>query len=113
MRCYANQLPSQLKKGLAPFYMVFGEEPYQIAQCIMQIRQAAKQQGFGSKGKSNNEKNQSMDAVMIGVVMLLGISATVALGERLNSSQKTQLGAGAVGAAAGLAIGYGVGRFRP
>jgi DNA polymerase-3 subunit delta len=46
MRCYANQLPSQLKKGLAPFYMVFGEEPYQIAQCVMQIRQAAKQQGF-------------------------------------------------------------------
>ncbi len=46
MRCYANQLPSQLKKGLAPFYMVFGEEPYQITQCIMQIRQTAKQQGF-------------------------------------------------------------------
>ena len=46
MRCYANQLPSQLKKGLAPFYMVFGEEPYQITQCVMQIRQAAKQQGF-------------------------------------------------------------------
>lgn len=46
MRCYANQLPSQLKKGLAPFYMVFGEEPYQITQCIMQIRQTTKQQGF-------------------------------------------------------------------
>jgi DNA polymerase-3 subunit delta len=46
MRCYANQLSSQLKKGLAPFYMVFGEEPYQITQCIMQIRQTAKQQGF-------------------------------------------------------------------
>ena len=54
-----------------------------------------------------------MDAVMIGVVMLLGIAATFALGERLNSTQKSQLGAGAVGAAAGLAIGYGVGRFRP
>ena len=54
-----------------------------------------------------------MDAVMIGVVMLLGIAATFALGERLNSTQKIQLGAGAVGAAAGLSIGYGVGRFRP
>ena len=73
----------------------------------------AKQRGSGSNGKSNAGKNQSMDAVMIGVVMLLGIAATFALGERLNSTQKTQLGAGAVGAAAGLAIGYGVGRFRP
>ena len=72
-----------------------------------------KQRGSGSNGKSDEGENQSMDAVMIGVVMLLGIAATFALGERLNSTQKTQLGAGAVGAAAGLAIGYGVGRFRP
>ena len=57
--------------------------------------------------------NQSMDTVLIGVVMLLGIAATVAIGERLSSTQKTQLCAGAVGAAAGLAIGYGVGRYRP
>ena len=54
-----------------------------------------------------------MDTVLIGVVMLLGIAATVAIGERLSSTQKTQLCAGAVGAAAGLAIGYGVGRYRP
>ena len=73
----------------------------------------AKQRGSGSNDKSDAGKNQSMDAVMIGVVMLLGIAATFALGERLNSTQKTQLGAGAVGAAAGLAIGFGVGRFRP
>ena len=73
----------------------------------------AKQRGSGSNDKSDAGKNQSMDAVMIGVVMLLGIATTFALGERLNSTQKTQLGAGAVGAAAGLSIGYGVGRFRP
>ena len=73
----------------------------------------ARQRGSGSNEKNNAGKNQSMDAVMIGVVMLLGIAATFALGERLNSTQKIQLGAGAVGAAAGLAIGYGVGRVRP
>ena len=58
-------------------------------------------------------KNQSMDAVRIGVILLLGIGATFALGESLTRTQKTQLGAGAVGAAAGLAVGYGVGRLRP
>ncbi|WP_404340540.1 DNA polymerase III subunit delta [Pseudoalteromonas mariniglutinosa] len=46
MRCYANQLPNQLQKSLAPFYMVFGEEPFQITQCVTQIRQTAKQHGF-------------------------------------------------------------------
>ncbi len=46
MRCYANQLPSELKKGLKPFYLVFGEEPFQEAQCVQQIRDVAKQQGF-------------------------------------------------------------------
>ncbi|NMM40726.1 DNA polymerase III subunit delta [Pseudoalteromonas arctica] len=46
MRCYANQLPNELKKGLQPFYLVFGEEPFQVTQCAQQIRQIAKQQGF-------------------------------------------------------------------
>ncbi|MGS0497254.1 DNA polymerase III subunit delta [Pseudoalteromonas mariniglutinosa] len=46
MRCYANQLPNELKKGMQPFYLVFGEEPFQVAQCAQQIRHTAKQQGF-------------------------------------------------------------------
>ncbi|MFY8326245.1 DNA polymerase III subunit delta [Pseudoalteromonas sp. ZZD1] len=46
MRCYANQLPNELKKALQPFYLVFGEEPFQIAQCAQQIRTCAKQHGF-------------------------------------------------------------------
>lgn len=54
-----------------------------------------------------------MDAVLIGVVFLLGIGATFALGERLTTTQRTQLSSAAVGAAAGLAVGYGVGRLRP
>ena len=66
------------------------------------------QSGGGGSGK-----NQSIDAVLIGVVLLLGIGAMFALGENLSKTQKTQLSAGAVGAAAGLAVGYGVGRFRP
>ena len=66
-----------------------------------------------SSGGGGSEKNQSIDAVLIGVVLLLSIGAMFALGENLSKTQKTQLSAGAVGAAAGLAVGYGVGRFRP
>ena len=72
-----------------------------------------RQRGSGEGKGDDKDKNQSMDAVLIGVVLLLGIGATFALGERLTNTQKTQLSAGAVGAAAGLAVGYGVGRFRP
>lgn len=46
MRIYANQLPGHLNKNLHPFYMVFGEEPYQAAQCVESIKLAAKKQGF-------------------------------------------------------------------
>ena len=66
-----------------------------------------------SSGGGGSEKNQSIDAVLIGVVLLLSIGAMFALGENLSKTQKTQLSAGAVGAAVGLTVGYGVGRFRP
>ena len=54
-----------------------------------------------------------MDAVLIGFVLLLGIGATFAQGESLTSSLKSQLSAGAIGAAAGLAVGHGIGKLRP
>ena len=59
--------------------------------------------GQSAGSGDGSEKNQSMDAVLIGVVLLLGIGATFALGERLTTTQKTQLSAGA--AAIGLAVG--------
>ncbi|OHU85727.1 MULTISPECIES: DNA polymerase III subunit delta [Pseudoalteromonas] len=53
MRCYANQLTPQLKRSLAPFYMVFGEEPFQEANCVLEIKQVAKKQGFDEVIKFN------------------------------------------------------------
>lgn len=41
-----NQLPSSLQRGLAPVYLVAGEEPLLLQECCDQIRQAAKEQGF-------------------------------------------------------------------
>ena len=41
-----NQLPSSLQRGLAPVYLVAGEEPLLLQECCDQIRQAAKVQGF-------------------------------------------------------------------
>lgn len=58
-------------------------------------------------------KNQSLDAVVVGALLLLGIGATFLVGENLNRTQKTQLSSGAIGAAAGLLVGYSVGRLSP
>ena len=60
-----------------------------------------------------NPKNQSLDAVVVGALLLLGIGATFLVGESLNKTEKTQLSSGAIGAAVGLLVGYGVGKLRP
>ena len=72
----------------------------------------AKQGGWvgSNEGKP---KNQSLDAVVVGALLLLGIGATFLVGENLNRTQKTQLSSGAIGAAVGLLVGYSVGKFRP
>ncbi len=45
MKIYANQISNTLKGGLAPCYLLFGDEPFQIDDCRLQIKQTAKQQG--------------------------------------------------------------------
>lgn len=46
LKLFSNQLPAQLKKGLAPVYLVFGEEPLQKMEALDDIRQSAKRAGF-------------------------------------------------------------------
>lgn len=45
MKLYANQLPSQLKKGLQSNYLLFGDEPFQIDDSRRMIKLAAKADG--------------------------------------------------------------------
>jgi len=42
----SDQLAGSLKRGLAPIYLVAGEEPLLLLECCDQIRAAAKTQGF-------------------------------------------------------------------
>lgn len=47
MRLRAEQLAANLKKsGLAPIYLISGDEPLQVMECADAIRQHAQQQGF-------------------------------------------------------------------
>jgi len=46
MRIYPNQVASNLKQGLAPFYLLFGEEAFLLNHAATQIKSTAKAQGF-------------------------------------------------------------------
>ena len=70
-------------------------------------------QGGWVGGNDEKPKNQSLDAVVVGALLLLGIGATFLVGENLEQRQKIQLSSGAIGAAVGLLVGYSVGKLRP
>lgn len=46
MQVKVDQLAGSLKRGLAPIYLLGGEEPLLLLECCDQIRTAAKEQGF-------------------------------------------------------------------
>jgi DNA polymerase-3 subunit delta len=46
MKIYHNQLGNTLAQNLLPFWLVFGDEPWQKNDALVQIKQAAQQQGF-------------------------------------------------------------------
>jgi len=46
MRVRAEQLASSLQRGLAPVYLIGGEEPLLLQECCDEVREAAKAQGF-------------------------------------------------------------------
>ncbi len=46
MRLHPNQLAPHLKKGLTPLYLLFGDEPLQLAEATDAVRQAAKSAGY-------------------------------------------------------------------
>ena len=70
--------------------------------------------GKGGNGDNGGEhpKHHHLDAVLVGAVLLAGIGLTFWVGEKLSPRQKIQLSAGTIGGAAGLLIGYGIGRIK-
>jgi hypothetical protein len=68
----------------------------------------------GGKSGSPDEhsRNNHLDAVIVGAMLLAAIALITMLGENLSPKQKTQLTAASIGGAAGLLVGYGVGRIK-
>lgn len=49
MQIYANQLEAQLKRALAPIYLLSGDEPLLLEECCAAIRRAAQAQGCAER----------------------------------------------------------------
>lgn len=49
MKIQADQLPSHLKKNLAPCYLVTGDEHLLVDEALDSIRQASRDNGFSSR----------------------------------------------------------------
>ena len=57
-------------------------------------------------------RHQSLDAVVATSGLLVVVALAIVFGGRLNVTQRAALTGGFLGGAAGLLIGYGVGRIR-
>ena len=63
------------------------------------------------KGETTTQqKNQSLDAVIIGAGMLLVVDLAVGFAYQLIKQQTAMFASGSVGAAGGIVLGYAVGR---
>ena len=59
-----------------------------------------------------NRKQPHLDAVLIGVVVLLAASFLLPIIKSLKNEKIDSLSAGTLGGAIGLAVGYGIGRIK-
>lgn len=56
MQVYPERLPQQLQDKLVPVYLVFGDDPFLVAEACDRIRQAAKAQGFDERKRLVQDK---------------------------------------------------------
>ena len=49
MQMSPEQLGSRLAKGLAPVYLIHGEEPLQVRDSLDAVRAHAREQGYGDR----------------------------------------------------------------
>ena len=111
--------PFHLHRFLPPWAMATNEAAQHINRIERELDAKGKppvqppKSGSGKGDEAGKRPNhRHLDAVLVGAVLLAGIGLTFWVGEKLSTRQKTQLGAGTIGGAAGLLIGYGIGRIK-
>lgn len=70
-----NQLPAQLKRGLAPLYLICGDEPYQLGEAARLVRERARSEGFDEREVLDADANFDW-ATLAGVADALSLFST-------------------------------------
>lgn len=63
MRLRPDQLKASLERGLAPVYLVTGDEPLQAQECLDRLRAAARADGFSDRVVLNADARFDWDAL--------------------------------------------------
>ena len=83
MNVYPDTLPKALAKGLAPVYMISGDEPLQVMEAADQIRAACRKAGFTGNERYQVDNARSFDwqalAMSGNTMSLFGDKKVVAL----------------------------------
>ena len=93
MQIYANQLEAQLKRGLAPFYLVYGEEPLLVEEAIDAILAAARAAGFQERQLASVEPGFDWDALFASTRSLSLFSERRVIELRLPTGKPGEAGA--------------------
>jgi len=75
VRLRFNQLPAQLARGLAPLYLVCGDEPYQLGEAAGLVRERARSEGFDEREVLDADGNFDW-AALAGVADALSLFST-------------------------------------
>ena len=96
MKIYANQITNTLKGGLAPCYLVFGDEPFQIDDCRLQIKQTAKQNGVEEFIRLSDDDQFEWDDLIEHCSSMSLFSSTKLIELELNSGKMPKAGSDAI-----------------
>src|SRR3546814_17849880 len=87
----ANQIATHLAKGLAPLYLVAGEEPLVLQETLDAIRAAARKAGFSERAVLAVERGFSWQRVVAACVSLLLFSPRRLLQDSKRRGERTRV----------------------
>lgn len=96
MRLRFNQLKDALSRGLAPLYLICGDEPYQLGEAARLIREAARKQGFAEREVLDQDGNFDWHALAASADSMSLFSARKVIELRISTAKLGKDGGAAI-----------------
>lgn len=96
MQCTFGQLPAQLSRGLAPVYLICGDEPYQFGEAARLVREGARRGGFDEREVLDADGSFDWNRLLAAADAMSLFSARKLIELRLNAGKLGKDGSEAV-----------------